>query len=313
VLIEDEAGRIVWFSRVEPYGRAPLDASRLEFNMRFPGHYFDPESGLHYNRFRYYSPELGRYLQSDPEGIGGGLNLYAYTDNPLVEVDVRGLVCPKHKGRGTGKSRPGCENCQDADKAAADALEPTGPDSTKTPEDLRAESAQKAAAIMAAQSNAEHGPVLGVAMDAGTGATVPKINAENSPDGVPDNLNPVLAARVQELKDAYPTPEDRVAAGYHASEPGTHAEVLAASDLLNQKAAETGKPTTPADVQNVVVDNTKLEGKDKGQPTPCCQNCTYILQGANMQTGSTPPKVPETPGGTSQGSGTGEGSGTSET
>jgi RHS repeat-associated protein len=61
--------------------------------LRFPGHYFDAETGLHCNRFRYYSPELGRYLESDPDGILGGLNLYAYTANPLREVDVRGLGC----------------------------------------------------------------------------------------------------------------------------------------------------------------------------------------------------------------------------
>src|SRR5439155_9976367 len=56
-------------------------------------HYFDRETGLHYNRFRYYSPELGRYLQSDPAGISGGLNLYAYSASPLSVVDVRGMTC----------------------------------------------------------------------------------------------------------------------------------------------------------------------------------------------------------------------------
>ena len=62
-------------------------------NLRFPGHYFDQETNLHYNRFRYYSPELGRYLQSDPIGLAGGPNLYAYTINPLKWVDLRG-TCP---------------------------------------------------------------------------------------------------------------------------------------------------------------------------------------------------------------------------
>lgn len=54
---------------------------------------------LHYNRFRYYDPSIGRYLQSDPDGIRGGYNLYAYTENPLRQVDVRGLGCP---GEGDG-------------------------------------------------------------------------------------------------------------------------------------------------------------------------------------------------------------------
>src|SRR5262249_51825572 len=52
----------------------------------------DPETGLHYNRFRYYSPELGRFLQSDPLGTAGGVNLYAYCANPLTAVDLDGLT-----------------------------------------------------------------------------------------------------------------------------------------------------------------------------------------------------------------------------
>src|SRR5262249_54133098 len=62
------------------------------YALRFPGHYLDEETGLFYNRFRYYSPRVGRYLQSDPIGQSGGTNLYAYPANPLVDVDVLGLV-----------------------------------------------------------------------------------------------------------------------------------------------------------------------------------------------------------------------------
>jgi len=90
--IEDEQGIEVWRARIEPYGRAEITSnSNLEFNLRFPGHYFDAELALHYNRFRYYDPVLGRYLQSDPWGIAGGYNVYAYRGNPLLEVDVQGL------------------------------------------------------------------------------------------------------------------------------------------------------------------------------------------------------------------------------
>ena len=71
--------------------------------LRFPGHYHDAATGLHYNRFRYYSPELGRYLESDPVGVAGGLNLYGYCcdSNPLRDVDLRGLTqnCPRRRGR----------------------------------------------------------------------------------------------------------------------------------------------------------------------------------------------------------------------
>ncbi|MGB8299212.1 MAG: RHS repeat-associated core domain-containing protein [Polyangia bacterium] len=77
---------------MDPYGTAHVDVG-ADFHqpLRWPGHYFDAETGLHDNRFRSYSPELGRYLQSDPAGTEGGINLYAYTDNPLRAVDLDGL------------------------------------------------------------------------------------------------------------------------------------------------------------------------------------------------------------------------------
>src|SRR5262249_17288091 len=60
-------------------------------------------TGLHYNRFRYFSPELGRYLQSDPAGLEGGINLYAYPADPLTGVDIDGLA---RGGVGSGGSKP---------------------------------------------------------------------------------------------------------------------------------------------------------------------------------------------------------------
>jgi RHS repeat-associated protein len=94
LLVEDDSGNVTWAAQVDPYGAARIEPhSVLELNLRFPGHYYDTETGLQYNRFRYYSPELGRYLQSDPVGIRGGPNLYSYPANPLKRVDVLGL-CP---------------------------------------------------------------------------------------------------------------------------------------------------------------------------------------------------------------------------
>ncbi|MEM5314781.1 RHS repeat-associated core domain-containing protein [Paraburkholderia sp. JHI869] len=108
--IENSDGREVWRSlNSDPYGLvdvAQTEGERVDYNLRWPGHYFDPETTLHYNRFRSYSPHLGRYLQSDPAGQSGGINLYTYTANPLTYVDVMGLSCPH--GEKTESECPEC-------------------------------------------------------------------------------------------------------------------------------------------------------------------------------------------------------------
>ncbi|WKB53297.1 RHS repeat-associated core domain-containing protein [Eleftheria terrae] len=102
--IEDANGDDAWRADdIDPYGSIrPSKDNRIEYDLRWPGHFEDRDVGLHYNRFRFYSPKLGRYLQSDPIGQSGGLNLYAYTANPLTQVDVFGLSC-EDGGAGDGE------------------------------------------------------------------------------------------------------------------------------------------------------------------------------------------------------------------
>jgi RHS repeat-associated protein len=67
---------------------------------RFPGQYADPETGLHYNVFRYYRPQAGRYLSPDPLGLAPAPNPYAYPPNPTALVDPWGLAPCPHPNRG---------------------------------------------------------------------------------------------------------------------------------------------------------------------------------------------------------------------
>jgi len=102
-LLTDDAGNVVADIEATPFGETYVDYAAVEHNRRFPGQYKDAESGLHYNYFRDYDPSLGRYIQSDPIGLWGGLNTYAYVEgNPLMYIDPFGLLggqMNRHHGR----------------------------------------------------------------------------------------------------------------------------------------------------------------------------------------------------------------------
>jgi RHS repeat-associated protein len=72
--LTDEQGSVVRAAEYDAFGNANISVEHLENNWRFPGQYYDKESGLHYNRFRYYSPLLGRYVSRDPLTFAAGTN-----------------------------------------------------------------------------------------------------------------------------------------------------------------------------------------------------------------------------------------------
>jgi len=67
------------------------ECEEIENNIRFQGQYFDEETGLHYNRHRYYNPDTGQFISQDPIGLLGGVNNYQYAPNPLGWIDPLGL------------------------------------------------------------------------------------------------------------------------------------------------------------------------------------------------------------------------------
>jgi RHS repeat-associated protein len=91
--IERASGEVVWRAlEIDAYGSVIVDPkSTIAYHLRWPGHRFDEDTGLHYNRYRDYDPKLGRYIEPDPLGHAGGINLYAYSKNPMVDVDLLGL------------------------------------------------------------------------------------------------------------------------------------------------------------------------------------------------------------------------------
>jgi RHS repeat-associated protein len=96
--ITNQVGQTVWsWDNTDPFGanapnENPSGLGTFTCNLRLPGQYFDKETNLYYNYFRDYDPSIGRYIQSDPIGLEGGLNTYGYVgSNPLNFMDPEGL------------------------------------------------------------------------------------------------------------------------------------------------------------------------------------------------------------------------------
>ncbi|WP_231617134.1 RHS repeat-associated core domain-containing protein [Erwinia sorbitola] len=116
--VTNKQGEMVWSGQYGVFGQVTrqTDAMWRNFSqplggfrqpLRYAGQYLDEETGLHYNTFRYYAPEVGRFTTPDPIGLAGGINLYAYAPNPLSWIDPLGLKCTPQQlaqNRANGKA-----------------------------------------------------------------------------------------------------------------------------------------------------------------------------------------------------------------
>jgi RHS repeat-associated protein len=88
-----KSGAKVWEGEYRAFGALVAEEGSWENRLRFRGQYNDQETNNYYNYFRDYDPSTGRYLQSDPIGLYGGLNTYNYVSgNPLIRIDPQGLI-----------------------------------------------------------------------------------------------------------------------------------------------------------------------------------------------------------------------------
>lgn len=95
----NDAGTITWRVTYKTWGNVLLqEKEQITQNLRFQGQYFDQETGLHYNRFRYYDPQAGRFISQDPIGLAGGVNLFQYAPNSTGWVDPVGLAAAGQLG-----------------------------------------------------------------------------------------------------------------------------------------------------------------------------------------------------------------------
>jgi RHS repeat-associated protein len=176
--IVDGAGRSVGKLEHDAFGRTQLAAgSKSNTKFRFTGQFEDEETGLHYNRYRYFDPTLGRYITPDPVGLGGGMNLYEYGPNPVGWVDPMGwhgtTVTTTDQGfldhaasQGQTDLRPGADpNSYTSGWPSADETETGATDVNRCNPNLRQEawahSEQKFCEDLIAYDNSRGGNSLG--------------------------------------------------------------------------------------------------------------------------------------------------------
>jgi RHS repeat-associated protein len=131
-VITNQAAQVVWrWDQTDPFGGNPPDENpsglgSFTCNLRLPGQYFDKETNLHYNYRRDYDSAIGRYIQSDPIGLRGGINTYAYVaSDPLGFSDPEGLTKEKfiYAGCSDGQIVRCVEKCRAEGKIMQDCTQ----------------------------------------------------------------------------------------------------------------------------------------------------------------------------------------------
>lgn len=117
IALTDSKQNVVWAARLDPWGNLEeeYNPGNMDQPIRLPGQHHDRETGLYYNRHRYYDPMIGSYINQDPIGLAGGINSYHYPTDPIGWIDPLGLL----------------KTFSSADKAALDVLKTTNPKSIK--------------------------------------------------------------------------------------------------------------------------------------------------------------------------------------
>ncbi|MCS4294221.1 RHS repeat-associated protein [Comamonas sp. BIGb0152] len=115
--LTDSKGQIAWAARLDPWGNVldEYDPHGIGQPMRLPGQIHDLETGLYYNRHRYYDPQVGGYITQDPIGLAGGTNKSKYPLNPMMWIDPLGLdpTQPPARGPDLGKTKDWWDKAQD--------------------------------------------------------------------------------------------------------------------------------------------------------------------------------------------------------
>lgn len=127
--MSDQSGAVIWKAEYKAWAECKTEKVKSSFfenseiisnNIRFQGQYFDQETGLHYNRYRYYSTNVGRFVSKDPISLLGGNNLYKYASNPIEWVDPLGLSPNKNsKTKGNSATTNETNSCCEQDPCAS--------------------------------------------------------------------------------------------------------------------------------------------------------------------------------------------------